>query len=298
MVELFCKLREASGWAIERVYEKEKASPYNEARKQRKQDWAKLLLNAPKLTDADFIDLDARVDAGDVLSPIERASREKYVFETTVGVALDTELVSMNLDGRLIERLATLAAIASVWSKANLDDLFDILVQPTRLPSGRLQSMSLDRMIGVLMRIAGLTDRTGIRVDHLVTAAGLSEFAHVCRENQTVIEETFGDAIRDDLRENPVRQLNAFLKRVGLKLKRVRSEKTKGGGKLRFYSLDPALVTRMRFLATSYLEAERRREEAKEDAPRVRDQTPQQGTGERPDYIDSNMDLLSLIDPD
>jgi hypothetical protein len=232
------------------------------------------------------------------LSPIERASREKHLFETTVGVALDAELVSMNLDGRLLERIATLAPIVAHWGKLHLDDTFDLLAQPTRLPNGRLQSTSLDRMVGVLMRIAGLTDRTGIKANHVVAAAGLTEFAHVCRENQTVIEETFGDAIRDDLRQNPVRQLNAFLKRVGLKLRQVRSEKTKGGGKLRFYSLDPSSAARMTSLAQSFLEVESRREDGSEGRRRSRDQTLQQGTAEKPSYLDSNMNLLSLIDPD
>jgi hypothetical protein len=297
LVELFCKLREASGWKIERVYEKEKESPYNEARKQRKKDRAELLLKASRLSDSDFIDLDARADAGDVLSPMERASREKYLFETTVGVHLDAELVALNSDGKLIDRITTLAPIVAHWGNPHLDDTFDLLAQPTRLPNGRLQNMGLDRTVGVLMRIAGLTDRVGFKAGHLVTAAGLTEFSRVCRENQTVIEETFGDALRDDLPQNPVRQLNAFLKRIGLKLKPIGTEKTKSGGKLRFYSLDPGLVTRMTLLAVSYSEVQRRREETKQAAPcGLRDQTPQQGTAEKPGYIDSNMHLLSLID--
>jgi hypothetical protein len=297
LVDLFCKLREANGWTVERVYEQEKESPYNEARKQRREERAELLLKAPDLTASDFIDLDARVEAGDVLSPEESASREKYLFETTVGVSLDADLVRMNIDGRLVKKIKIFAPVVSVWSKSHLDDLFDLIASPTRLPNGRLQNMSLDRMVGVLMRIAGLTDRAGIKVGHAVTAAGLAEFIGVCRANQTVIEEVFGDALREDLEQNPVRQLNAFLKRIGMKLESQRSAKTKDGGKLRFYSLKPGLVARMTSLAESYLEAERRREEAEEGNRRKPgDRTLQQGTQEKPGYIESNMDLLSLVD--
>jgi hypothetical protein len=297
LVDLFCKLREDSGWVIERVDEKERASPYKEAKKQRKQERAQLLLEAPSLTDADFIDLDARVEAGDVLSPEEEAAREKHVFRTTVGVELDAELVQMNLDGRLIDRVQTLAPIVAIWGKPHLDDPFAMMAEPTRLPNGRLQNMALDRTIGVLLRVAGLTDRAGIKPGHVATAAGLADFARVCRENRTVVEEVFGEAVRDDLEKNPVRQLNAFLKRIGLKLKREKTAKTAGGGKLRFYSLDHASLSRMISLAHSYLEAETRREKAEQDRRPSRDRSPQQGTQERPSYIDSNIDLLSLIDP-
>ena len=299
LVELFCKLREANGWAIERVDAKEKESPYDEARKQRKEERAALLLHVPALTDGDFIDLDARVFAGDVLSPEEKAAREKYIFETTVGVPLDAELVSMHLDGKLIERTETLAAIASVWSKAHLDDLFDLLAEPAGLPKGRLQNMAPDRMIGVLMRIAGLTDGAGIKAGHVVVATGLADFARACRENQTVIEEVLDDNLRGDIREKPVRQLNRFLARVGLKLKLVRTEKTADGGKLRYYSLDPGLVERMTSLAASYSEVQRRREIDQEERGFTRrDQTPQQGTAEKPEYMPTTTDLLSLLDPD
>ena len=299
LVELFCKFREANGWAIERVDAKEKESPYDEARRQRKEERAALLLNAPALTEGDFVDLDARVSAGDVLSPEERAAREKHIFETTVGVPLDAQLVSMHLDGKLIERIETLAAIASVWSKAHLDDLFDLLAEPTRLSKGRLQNMPADRMIGVLMRIAGLTDGTGIKAGHVVAAASLADFARVCHENQTVTEEVLGDALRVNLRQNPVGQLNRFLARVGLKVKVVRTEKMEDGGKLRYYSLDPGLVERMTSLAASYSEVQRRREIDQEERGFTRrDQTPQQGTAEKTEYMPTTTDLLSLLDPD
>jgi hypothetical protein len=298
LVQLFCQLREANGWAIERVDAKEKESPYDEARQQRKEERAALLLNAPALTDDDFIDLDARLSAGHVLSPEERAAREKHIFETTVGLPLDAELVSMNLDGKLIERVQTLAAIATIWSRPYLDDLFDLLAEPTGLPKGRLQKMTPDRMIGVLMRIAGLTDSTGIKAGHVVVATGLADFARVCQENQTVIEEVLGDALRADFRQNPVRQLNRFLTRVGLRLEGLRTEKTKDGGKLRYYSLSLSLAGRMMSLAAAYSEVQRRREnDRKETGFTRRDQTPQQGTAEKPGYMHTNMDLLSLIDP-
>jgi hypothetical protein len=302
LIDLFCKLREANGWTVQRVWDRVKDSPYNAARSLRRKERADMLLKAPTLTDADFLDLDMRVCSGAVISPEERAAHEKYQFERDVGVPLDADLVQMNIDGHLVERVRTMSELTEAWSKNYLPDIFEILAEPSRLPKGRLQMVSPGRLIGVLMRIAGLTTPAGFKADHLVSVASLTEFVRVCRENKTVIEEVFKEAIRDDLGQNPVRQLNRYLARISLKLEQTRSKKTKGGGKIRDYSLHAKLVDRMTFLAASYSEVRRQRE-AQEEAelsgrPRGRDQTPQQGTAENPAYMITDMDLLSLIDED
>jgi len=99
LVELFCRHREADGWVIHRITEKSEGSPYDEARKERRAERAEMLLNAPKLTEADFIDLDERVSKGLGLTDEDGAAHEKHQFERTVGVPLDAELVAMNRTG-------------------------------------------------------------------------------------------------------------------------------------------------------------------------------------------------------
>jgi hypothetical protein len=294
LVELFCKLREANGWVIQRVEEKANESPYNDARRVRRQERAEMLLSAPALTVSDFIDLDKRVCDGDALSPKERVAHEKHVFESTVGVPLDADLVEMNLDGRLIERVQTLAEMTARW------DLFETLSEPTRSPKGRLQMRSQAEMIGVLMLIGGLTTPSGFKTDHMVTVASLGEFARVCRENRTVIEEVFSEAVRRDLDRNPVRQLNRFQRCIGLSLTPDHSRKTRDDGKIRYYSLDSEMVRRMTSLAASYSEVQRQREiqeEEKSLSPRpLGDRTPQQGTAENTPYMNTTTGLLSLSD--
>jgi hypothetical protein len=203
--------------------------------------------------------------------------------------------VQLNLDGRLLQRVQTLAEITALWSKPYLGNCFDLLAEPTRLPRGRLQTMTPARMIGVLMLMTDLTTATGFKSGHSVTVASLDEFVRVCRENRTIIEEVFGDAIRGDLEQNPVRQLNQFLVRIGLKLKLERSEKTQNDGKVRYYSLDANEVDRMTFLAASLSAVRRLREiEEEEGRSRRRDRTPQQGTAENTPCMNTNTGLLSL----
>lgn len=304
LVELFCKLRETNGWVIERVEGRANESPYDEARSQRREERAEMLLKAPKLTQSDYIDLDARVSKGATLSPEDKAAYEKYVFENTVGVPLDEELVEMNVDGRLIDRVQTMAEITALWVRNDFPDLLEALVEPIQLPKGRLRMTSPARMIGVLMRLAGLTTLAGFKADCLVTSASLAEFVRVCRENRTAIEEIFSEAMRDDVEQNPVRQLNSFLNRIGLRLKVARSEKTQTGGKTRYYALDPVSLKRMTWLAASYSEVQRAQEIRQHESgnafscQRPRDQTPQQGTAEESTYMNTNTGLLSLIGED
>jgi hypothetical protein len=301
LIELFCRLREANGWAIQRIEEKVKESPYNEARRMRREEWAEMLLNARALSESDFIDLDARVCSGAALSLEETAAHEKHMFERAVGVSLDADLVNLNLDGRLIERVQTMAGIASLWTQDYLNDLLGALAEPSRLPKGRLQMLSPAQMVGVLMLVAGLTTRAGFKPDHPLSVSSLAEFVRVCLQNRTAIEEIFSEAIRHDIEKNPVRQLNRFLRHIGLRLALSRTVKTRDG-KLRFYSLDPAMVDRMTSLAASYSEAQRQREIREEGSQLSRrgsgDRTPQQGTAENRVYMNSGTDLLSLVQED
>jgi hypothetical protein len=295
LVPLFRKLRESNGWVVESVRELETDSPFNEAMMQRREERAEMLRRAPALTDSDFIDLDSRLCKGAVLSPEEMAAHEKYVFQRTVGVPLDAVLVEMNLDGRLIERVQTLAEMAPIWE----DDFQDVLIEPTQLARGRLQTMRPAWLLGVIVRVAGLTTSAGFKPNYSVTIASLAEFVRVCRENQTMIEEVLSEAIRGDLESNPVRQLNIFLKRIGLKARQTHSEKTADGGKIRYYSLEGGILRQMMALAAAFCEVQRQKEADEQDGPRrLGDRRPEQGTQEKPPYISTNTGLLSLTDED
>ena len=80
-----------------------------------------------------------------------------------------------------------------------------------------------------------------------------------------MIEETLSEPLRGDLADNPVRQLNRFLGRVGLKVASVGSVKVQGV-KIRRYSLDRKRLDTMVLLAKSYRIEEDRREYEKDVA--------------------------------
>jgi hypothetical protein len=265
LVELFCALRRANGWDIEWVHQTEPTGLSDHARRMVEAERKDMLLKAQPIGDDDYIELDEKVSNGANLTKEERIRHERSHFERTVGVPLDRELIEMNVSGKLLERIANMATLVSIWSKDYSNDLLDALLAPTAQPKGRLQGMKPERLVAVLMRAAGLTKPDGFESAEPVSLDSLSRFVDVCRENRTVIEEVLGEAFRDDFAEKPVRQLNLFLRRIGLKLTATKTEKV-AGRKIRYYSVSAELLGTMMRLARSYLEVEARREAAKERA--------------------------------
>jgi hypothetical protein len=84
-----------------------------------------------------------------------------------------------------------------------------------------------------------------------------------------VIEEIMGEPLIRDFETKPVSQLGRFLRRVGLKLAKAQTEKV-AGKKVRRYGIPARLRDRITALARSYLDAEARRERAKEASPTPR----------------------------
>jgi hypothetical protein len=76
--------------------------------------------------------------------------------------------------------------------------------------------------------------KTGIRADHVIDQTNLHGFVRFCSYNSTIIEVIVGNAVRGDLANKAVSQLNCFLKRAGLKLWPFETKKV-GSKKVRFY---------------------------------------------------------------
>jgi hypothetical protein len=265
LLELFCELREANGWAIERVNPRTGTAAYDNARKMLAAERAEMLLAAETLPDPEFMELDTMVTKGAAVTLQERITHEKNHFERTVGASLDSELIELNKDGRLIERVVALAEVTAHWRHDYSSEIIDHSLREAARPLARLQQMKPPRMIAVLMRVAGLTDPDGFKPDQVVTIGELSGFVDLCGENRTMIEEALSEPLRDDLAANPVRQLNRFLGRVGLRVASVGSVKVQGV-KIRRYTLDRKRLETMMSLAKSYRIEEDRREYEKEVA--------------------------------
>jgi hypothetical protein len=262
LVELFCHLREANGWEIERVGEVSASKAYDEAKKMLAAERVELLMQAKTVSSDDYIELDNKATKGANMTPDEQITYEKNYFERTVGVPLDRELIEMNLDGKLIQRIETMAGVVKRWAYGS--EAIDLRLRLAATPQGRLQEAEPGVLVAMFLRFVGLTTADGFNVGHALAIADLAPFVALCRTNQTMIEEAFAEAMRADLDENPVRQLNQFLRRIGLKLEKVKTAKV-NGEKIRFYALPAEAVDRMLGLAGSYQAVCRRQEIEKEE---------------------------------
>jgi hypothetical protein len=266
LVELFCSLREANGWAVEWVDGAASTSPVTAARQLLADERAARLLAAPIVSNDDYIELDKKVEGGAHLSDEERIIHERNYFERTVGVPLDECLVEMNRDGKLLDHISTLAGILPLLPVADRgDDLVSFLLQPTATPKGRLQKTEPERLIAVLIRVAGLASSDGINDKVMVSVDTLTRFVGICRENRTIIEEVLGQPLRNDFHKKPMRQLNEILKRAGLELRHEKTHKI-SGHKIRYYAFPRDGLSTITTLALSYREVQARIAEEREMA--------------------------------
>jgi hypothetical protein len=127
-----------------------------------------------------------------------------------------------------------------------------------RLP--KLRGQSLLAMISIVAEIA---DADGIRGDAVVTASSLSRFADLCLRNQTVLEDLLGQPVRKDVRTNPIRQLNTFLKLGGLKLEPFLRQKRQKKS-VRRYGFEQQKFELMWSLATAFRTTDSVRKERQE----------------------------------
>ena len=88
------------------------------------------------------------------------------------------------------------------------------------------------------------------------------------------------EPIRGDVhKKKPIRQLNAFLKHIGLELTLAKVEKI-AGRKIRYYAISADLLATMTRLALSYRGVRARLAEEKEIAPRRRSNRAEQKIAE------------------
>jgi hypothetical protein len=250
LADLFRRHREAQGWRVERVT---KRVPANEDRKEAQRSlWnenAKALLDSPVLDDLDYLDLAIRKGSSDPLSTAELMTFERNKVERTLGVPLTYEIIKLNYDGRLLDRVALLAEVNRTW-KGSFENL-EFVLGELSAPLARLQKLKPHLQLGCVLVAAGVAGREGIHSDIQLDAMALKAIVQLCSRNKTVLEGLLGQGIRKDVVENPIRQLNAFLKLIGLKLVALKRPGVRGKS-LRLYGFEPLPCSLMLSLARRF----------------------------------------------
>ncbi|OPH84677.1 plasmid replication protein, CyRepA1 family [Nitrobacter vulgaris] len=248
LIELFCDLRRSQGWEIEKNDEQSLPNKdRSEAEKRLWSDHVRGLLEADDVDDDEYLDL-CILHENQTLSPAERLRYERNFLQRALSVDLTYDILVLNHDNRLLERVEALSKLQNRW-KDLLKTVRMILVSL----DDELSRLSGDKTIlmAVLAVAAGIADESGFRSDVRITVQQLSAFADLCERNRNFIHERTGVPIRRDVRSNPVRQLNGLLKTLGLKVNPVAREK-RAKRATRYYALDPAKLELMARLASAY----------------------------------------------
>jgi len=202
-------------------------------------------MKAPLIDRQGFLDIKTRKNKGQLTLP-ERAALEKYELERAFGLSLTEDIVRRNLDGRLRERVEIFADLGSIGMfRLNKNRAEECSVEGTVLRWPKTNPRTLVLAAAIL---CGVVDETGIRSDHVIDQTNLHGFVRFCSYNSTIIEVIMGNAVRGDLANKAVSQLNCFLKRAGLKLWPFETKKV-GSKKVRFYRLDQDEFQFMNMLA-------------------------------------------------
>ena len=262
---LFIGLREANGWSVAKA-EHDEASTQSgkaaleDAEQIRNAEHVERVMKAPLIDRQGFLDIKTRKNKGQLTLP-ERAALEKYELERAFGLSLTEDIVRRNLDGRLRERVEIFADLGSIGMfRLNKNRAEECSVEGTvvRWPKTNPRTLVLAAAI-----LCGVVDETGIRSDHVVDQTNLHGFVRFCSYNSTIIEVIMGNAVRGDLANKAVSQLNCFLKRAGLKLWPFETKKV-GSKKVRFYRFNQDEFQFMNMLA---LNLRRHDDEEDDDDP-------------------------------
>lgn len=245
---LFEQLRQASGWDIEAVDKQPKASSnikWKDAQRALNERKINGILGADRLNDIQALKLSDRLKRGKALDRKERFALHRYELEQAYQREADRGLIEMDNNGKLRSQIAVYREIFAYqkathgWFERVKADLADGKPLPKN-PAWVL--------VATAMIAAGLIRNGEIQQRRRLTSTDLLTFKNMCSNNRVMIEDVLQTSLRSDLASNPVRQLNVFLNKCGLKLIATNRRQVAGQTSVQ-YQLDAVTIKMMQGLA-------------------------------------------------
>ena len=253
IVELFCRLRKLNGWEINEIKPMEKKrktrSRLKEAASAIKRAKIDRILNADDISDDEVLDLFDQHESGERLTESQLSNLERGKIRLSFQSKITKELID-KVDKGNLEEIIINFQFATQYSLNFLQHMDtqklingDINAKITKCPPGFL--------VALMMNVSGIMTNNKINRSIVFNGHDLNYFTKVCLKNRIVIEEIMKQALRDDLKLNPIRQLNEFLKKIGLKVKLL-GRKRLDGGFVRNYCLHSETLKGMAELGKNY----------------------------------------------
>ena len=169
LIELFCELRKANGWEIERIDTRVDGNrDRSEAERLLWNEHTQGLFQAPVLNDDDYLDLCIREKDSDPLNLADRLSYERNTLERALGVDLTYDIIKLNYDGGLISRVEVLSSLIRDWH--SFRSLAETVLSAQELSLARLPKLRGQILLAMIAIVAEIADADGIRRDAEVTA--------------------------------------------------------------------------------------------------------------------------------
>jgi hypothetical protein len=164
LLKLFCSLRQAQGWQIAII--RKALGPavvgnrrLANAKDRVEKDRAIALMSAPQLSDHEFKEIDSNLRSGKHVPADQRAAHEKALIERTLGVTLSSEIIKLNQDGKLIDRVKVFSSLRNRLQALIFKDLALELTKPgTQKRWGKSSAQQLVRFVAY---VGGLLDNAG-----------------------------------------------------------------------------------------------------------------------------------------
>ncbi|MEI9406934.1 plasmid replication protein, CyRepA1 family [Mesorhizobium argentiipisi] len=202
-------------------------------------EFAEQVAAAPAVNRREFDRLIQAMKLGESISREEGWSLERTRLELFYRQAVTEELIASDDRGRtrermrLYEKLMSESTLRPPVPHPPLGERDRFLPEPRRKPIALAELLSSTPIFG----------DDGFRLDVEVRKADLVDFAGLAIRQKAIFEMQLGVEIRTDVDKNPIQQLNHVLALVGQELAPSRTEK-RDGQKIRYYSLNPELLSR------------------------------------------------------
>lgn len=255
----FIKLREANGWSVQRVARDDtarevgrtvsKAATEERIRAER----AKLL--AARGLSHDAYERLREKEKRDRISEDDAAALRRYELESFYLQDLTPELLALDDDGKLqaaIRLFENLTISNQELKRRDERNRLDFLPD-------ELQQLPKKQMLVKLLEASGLMVGGVLRRDAQVDVSTLRNFIGVVTAEKAQVERLFGIDVRNNVMFDPVKQLKAFLKLIGLSLPAIKRDQS-GKKSVKIYGFDQERLNLLQALA------DRRADPARRDA--------------------------------
>ncbi len=248
--KLFKKLRTETGWDINNVAAstpknktngQQPQDPFTTAEQAVRKEYVDQVIHARELTDQEYIELSAKKRRGIQIRGDNRIALERATIERLWQKPVTKEMVEIYAHGAIIDKASAYRLVFEPGknTKTYIPIIRSVFDPRTPLGKGKPHELAIR-----LMFTTPLIDNGELMVKRKVTKLDFSQFIEFAIGNRVILQDAFGTAVRSDIKENPVRMFNEYIRCFGIRLEES-SRVTVDKKRLQGYQIDRGCVERM-----------------------------------------------------